>query len=102
MYARMINLEVQPGKLEDALAIIRNDIALILTRQPGLKDWLLLADAGRNKIVSITLWETMADLTDGEISEAYQLKAVKVIQLLNTPPVVEEYEASLPAKSDQS
>lgn len=95
MYARMMNLEAQPGKIEEALAIIRSDVGPVLTRQRGFKDWLLLADANRNKIVSITVWETMADLTDGEMSEAYQLEAAKVVQLLNKPPIVEDYEVSL-------
>jgi heme-degrading monooxygenase HmoA len=95
MYARMMNLEVQPGKLDEALAIIRHDIAPVLTRQRGFKDWLLLADANRNKVVSITLWETMADLTEGEMSEMYQAEAAKVVQLLNKPPIVEEYDVSL-------
>ena len=94
MYARMLNLEVQPGKLEEVLAVIRSDVGPVLTRQRGFKDWLLLTDANRNKLVSITLWETMADLTEGEMSEAYQMEAAKVIQLLNKPPLVEEYEVS--------
>ena len=94
MYARMMNLELQPDRLEEALAIIRSDVGPVLTRQRGFKDWLLLTDANRNKIVSITLWETMADLTEGEMSEAYQIEAAKVVELLNKPPIVEEYEVN--------
>lgn len=95
MHARMMHLTVQPDKMDEALRTIQDSVGPVLRQQQGFKNWLLMSDANQNKIISITVWETMADLTEGEMSEVYQAQAAKVVQLLTDPPVVEDFKVDL-------
>ncbi len=94
MYARITTLPVEPGQLEAAIKLIQGSIAPVLQQQAGFKGWYLLTDAAKNKIMSITLWETEAELRAGQFSPAYQEQIAKLSSLAAGPPAVEQYEVS--------
>ena len=62
MYARVTTTQVQPGRLAGMSAIWREGVLPAARQQPGFKGVLVLANRHTNQGVSLTLWETEADL----------------------------------------
>lgn len=94
MYARITSVPIQPGKTEAAIKLIQDSVAPVLQHQAGFKGWYLLTDSVKNKIMSITLWETEADLKEGQFSPAYQEQIAKLSSLAAGPPAIEQYNIS--------
>ncbi len=94
VYARVTTVPVQPGKIGEAIKLIQDSVAPVLQQQAGFKGWHLLTDVAKNKIMSITLWQTEADLKEGQFSPAYQEQIAKLSSLAAGPPAVEQYEVS--------
>ncbi len=57
MYARVGKAEIEPGRMEEAVAIWRERVMPRLRQQPGFRGALLLGD-GRTTAEAITLWES--------------------------------------------
>jgi heme-degrading monooxygenase HmoA len=84
-----------PGKTDDVLRIERDSIVPACKQQKGFKGLYLLHDHKTNKGLTITFWETEADMRAAEVSGFYQQQVAKVKEVLAAPPVREEYEVSL-------
>jgi len=97
MYARVTITQLQPGKTEEAVSIFRDSIVPAAKQQQGFKGALLLTDPNPNAVkgITITLWETEADMSTGETSGYYQEQLAKVASLVAAPPVREAYEVSV-------
>ncbi len=94
MYARVTIAQVQPGKINEGIQIVRDSLLPAARQQQGFKGALLLTDQSSNKTIAITLWETEADMKAGETSGFYQAQLAKVASLVTAPPVREAYEVS--------
>jgi len=92
MYARMITVQYQPGKIDEGVQIYRE--ALTVTRQqPGFKGVLGLIDRSANKGISITLWESEADaLASGAGSATMQSQLANFASVFAAAPLFETYE----------
>ena len=97
MYARVVNIQLQPGKTNEGVSIYQDSVVPAAKQQKGFKSALLLTDANSSKGFSITLWETEADMTAGEASGYYQEQIAKFGSILAAPPVREHYEVSVQA-----
>ena len=95
MYARVTIATTWPGKAEDVLRIERDSIVPACKQQKGFKGLYLLHDRKSNKGMTITLWETQADMNAAEVSGFYQQQVAKMKDVLAAPPVREEYEVSI-------
>lgn len=95
MYARVTNVQFQPGKLDEAVQTYRESILPAARQQQGFKGGLFLTDQSSNKAISISLWETEADMKAGETSGYYQAQLAKIATLVSAPPVREAYEVSV-------
>ena len=95
MHARVVNVQVQPGKRDEAIGLYRDSVAPAAKQQRGFKSSLLLTDPSTGKGVSITLWETEADMTAGEGSGYFQEQLAKFGAIFAAPPVMEHYEVSV-------
>ena len=95
MFARMTIAHSLPGKAEDVLRIERDSIVPACKQQKGFKGLYLLQDHKTNKGMTITLWETEADMKAAEASGFYQQQVAKVKDTLAAPPVRAEYEVSI-------
>jgi heme-degrading monooxygenase HmoA len=95
MYARVITVQYQPGKIEEGLQIYRE--ALSETRQqPGFKGVLGLVDRSANKGISITLWQSEADaLASGASSAHMQAQVAKFASVFAAAPLFETYEVTV-------
>lgn len=97
MYARVVNVELQQGKLDEANRIVTESIVPTLREQKGFKNQLLLTQQETGKAISINLWETEADLMAFETSPLYREILGKLAVVLAGPPAGEAYEVSIQA-----
>ena len=95
MFARVTIAAGLPGKAADLLRIERDSIVPACKTQKGFKGLYLLHDRKANKGMTITLWETQADMDAAEVSGFYQQQVAKVKDVLSAPLVREEYEVSI-------
>jgi len=58
MHARMSTLEGSPGRLDEGVHDIREDVLPQLRQQDGFKGFLALGDRQSGKLVGITFWES--------------------------------------------
>ena len=94
MYARVITLQLQPGKLDEVMRLTQDSILPLLKRQ-GIKGGYLVGDRNTGKAVFIGLWESEADATAVDTSGLYQQLVASLGQYLAGPPVREQYEGSM-------
>lgn len=95
MHARVTTAHVQPGKMDDSLAIWRDTVPPVVKAQSGFKGALFLIDRNTGKGMSVTLWETEADLKAVEASGVYHEVIAKFADVLAGPPVREQYEVGV-------
>ncbi len=96
MYARFTSSQVQPGKIEEVIGIIRDAIVPALQQQRGNRGATFAVDRQTGKVAAVSYWETEADMLGTNENSAY-LKEVmaKVTPLLTQPMTIENYEVSL-------
>ncbi len=93
MYARVTTFEINPDQTDEATNILRDSVVPAAEQQKGFAGYLLLADRGTGKGISITLWETEADReASGPGSNYYSEALAKVTPLFTAEPVVEDLE----------
>jgi heme-degrading monooxygenase HmoA len=95
MYARVVTVQSQPGKTEETTRIYRDSVMPVSKQRQGFKGAFLLTDPNTGKGVSITFWETEADMRAGEASGYYQEQIAKFAQVFAGPPTREGYEVSV-------
>jgi heme-degrading monooxygenase HmoA len=95
MYARVSIAVGLPGKSEEIARIYRDSVLPAFKGQKGFKGLYMLQDRKTNKGITITLWETEADMLAAEASGFYQQQVAKFKDVLGAPPVKENYEVSL-------
>ncbi|MFZ5509574.1 MAG: antibiotic biosynthesis monooxygenase family protein [Pseudomonadota bacterium] len=97
MHARVVAVQALPGKTEEAIRIYRDSIMPAAKEQKGFKGAYLLTDPGTGKGISVTLWESEADLKASETSGYYQQQIAKLAPVLAGPPTREVFEVSVGA-----
>ena len=60
MHARIARAELEPGRMDEAVTIWREQVMPRLRQQPGFRGALILGD-GQTTAQAITLWESEAD-----------------------------------------
>ncbi len=95
MNARVTIVQIVPGKLDEAVGLYRDSVVPAAKQQKGCKGLYLLTDRNTGRGISITLWETEADMTAGENSGYYQQQLAKFKDVFGAPPVREAYEVSV-------
>lgn len=94
MYARLITFQVLPGKLNKLLHLYKETLRPILEQHAGFKDIFLLNNSTINKVISVTLWRTQADMEAFDVH--CQSLSAKFIPFLQMVPEVEIFEVNLP------
>ena len=62
MHARVSTRQIQSGQMDEAVRILRDQTQPVVLGQSGFKEGLVLADRNTGKLITISLWETEADL----------------------------------------
>ncbi len=97
MYARVTIIQILPGKTDAAVALYRDSVVPAAKQQKGFKAGYLLSDRNTGKSLSISLWDTEADMKAGESSGYYQQQVAKFKDLYGAPPAREVYEVTVQA-----
>lgn len=90
MYARVTIARVQPGKMDEAISIMKDSTYPANRNQQGFKSAILLTNPKTGKALSITLWETEA----GAIGQPAATNPARA-GLLTGPSVREIFEVSV-------
>lgn len=93
MYARVTTIQISPYRMDEAIGIMKEQVAPTIQQQNGFKGYLMFVDRSTGKSVNITLWEDEADREVTGSQSAYYREAVgKVVPLLTDTPLVEDLE----------
>jgi heme-degrading monooxygenase HmoA len=92
MYARVVTIQYQPGKVDEAIQILRESMPET-RQQAGFKGAMALADRSTDKAMTISLWQTEAEAQASGASSPYlQAQLAKVVSLSASAPSIETYE----------
>jgi len=89
--ARVTTGQAQPGQLEEIGRIFREDVAPVVQGQKGFVDTLLLGDAQHNRSLSVSPWQSDADLHASEHSAHYHEQVAKLAHLYVGPATREHF-----------
>jgi heme-degrading monooxygenase HmoA len=91
MYARVVTVQVQPGKMDEFLRRLR-ELVPAAQAQRGFHEARFLTDAHTGTVMGITVWETEADAKAASVAGA---EGGPLRDLLTAPAVVAYYELSV-------
>jgi heme-degrading monooxygenase HmoA len=95
MHARVTIAQSKPGKPDEVIRIHRDSVVPACKQQKGFKGLYLLTDRKTGKGITLSLWETEADMTAAETSGFYQQQVAKFKDVLSGSPVREAYEVTV-------
>jgi quinol monooxygenase YgiN len=97
MYVRVTTIQLQPGKVDEAIRIYQESVIPAAKQQAGFHSTSLLIDRTANKAIAITSWASEADMKANEASGYYQEQLAKFAPLFAAQPVRETYEVGASA-----
>jgi heme-degrading monooxygenase HmoA len=96
MYARVLFARFRPEQTDEIIQLYRQAVVPEQGKQPGAKGTMVLIDRAAGKGISMTFWETEADLqASDEASPYYQALGAKFASYWTAPQVKETYEVSI-------
>ncbi len=95
MYSQVLRVNIQPGKMDEAIAIFKDSVAPAIHGWSGLQIGRLLVDRAGNKVMAVSFWDGQADEAGLQSSGAYQEQVAKFAALFAGPPEVEVYEEAV-------
>ena len=95
MHSRAATIQIQSGKMQEAIDIFNNSVVPTAKAQKGWQGSYLMTDASSGKCLAISVWETEADMLAGESSGGYyQQQIAKFASVMSWAPAMELYELS--------
>jgi quinol monooxygenase YgiN len=94
MFARLVMIQTQTGKLDEAVRIYQESIAPLLKARHGFQRALLLTDPARDWLVVFGLWDSEDDLRAADADPAIQAGVVRFRSTFASPPTIEDYAVS--------
>ena len=91
MHVRLVTVQLQPGKIDEATNLYKS-IESEWKQKKGFAGAHLALDRNTGKGFSTTAWETLADLEATEASGWYQDVLSRFASMLAGPPSREIYE----------
>ena len=85
MHARVTHVQVQPGKMNETIAIFRDSVVPAASQQQGSRGAILLTDPNTNKAIAVALWDTEADAATVITSGWYQEQLARGRSTLELP-----------------
>jgi heme-degrading monooxygenase HmoA len=92
MYARVSQVRIRPEQVPEATRIYREQVVPALKRQPGFAHAALLVQPDSGRGISITIWESEAARTGGEVSGFYREQLERFAGMFVESPVREVFE----------
>ena len=91
MFSQVLRVNIQPGKMDEAIAIFEDSVAPAIHGWSGLQIGRLLVDRAANKIMAVSFWDSQADEASLTSSASYQEQVAKFGALFGGPPEVDAY-----------
>ena len=95
MYSQVLRVKIQPGKMDEAVAIFRDSVAPAIHGWSGLQSGRLLVDRAENKIMAVSFWDSEADEASLQSSGSYKEQVGKLAALFAGPPEVDVYKETV-------
>jgi len=92
MHARVVTNQIQPGKTDEWMSLIRDAVVPSLREQTGFRGFVMLVDRGTDRTIGYSLWDTVDDMTASEASGNYRDQIAKLGSVLAAPPERAAYE----------
>jgi quinol monooxygenase YgiN len=88
MHGMNVRVKTQPGKIEDAAKLLREEIMPTAANYRGFIQNFLVVDAPNSRLATLSVWETEADAKAIYEDEGglYQTAIAKLKPLLAGPP----------------
>ncbi|GMA14165.1 hypothetical protein E5F05_02965 (plasmid) [Deinococcus metallilatus] len=99
MHARVVTVQIRPGKMSGAVLIYRDAVLPLLERQKGFSGARLLTDLSTGRGLLLTLWESEADMRAVEASGVFQEEIARFQPVLGAPPSRDYYEVSVSSQA---
>ena len=98
MYVRAANVSIRPGKMQEVIDLHNDSLIPAAKAQKGWQGSYLMTDAGGGKILSITVWESEADMLASESGSGYlQEQVARFDSVFAEPPNFSHYQLSAEA-----
>ena len=94
MHARVVNVQIKPDKWDDTQSLYWS-LEALWNQQNGFRGAYLLGDRSSGKGISVTLWDTQADIEATESSGWYQEQLTKFEAYFASPPDMAHYEVTV-------
>ena len=95
MHVRAATVQIQSGKMQEAIDIYDNSVAPAIKTQKGFQGAYLMTDASSGKLLSITVWLSEADMLASESDGGYvKEQMAKIGVLFAGSPELDHYELS--------
>ncbi len=94
MYAQVSSVALQPGKVEEWIAITRDTILPAAKERPGFVNAFIFVDREKNTGIGISLWETEGDVDTVASSGFYEEQVEKAAACLRGPPERQVFEVA--------
>jgi quinol monooxygenase YgiN len=95
MYARVVTNQIQAGKTDEWLALMRDAVVPSLKGQNGFIGFVALVDREHDKTIGYSIWAEETDLAASEANGHYQRQIAKLGTVLAGPPARELYELTV-------
>src|SRR6266704_1096493 len=98
MYARVVTIQVQPGKVDEAIQFVQGSILPELRQEAGFQGLTMLVDRTNYKAIAIVQDQTEAHLQTAGASSSHptlQARATRGSSTHTATPRVETYEIAL-------
>jgi heme-degrading monooxygenase HmoA len=95
MHVRVTYVQIRPDKVDEATRLYQDSVVPAAKREKGFKGMTLVTDRATGKGISLSYWETEADMSAGEASGYYQQQIAKFAPMLVAQPTRETYEVSV-------
>ena len=94
MHARVVNMEMMPMDVAEAVRIYRHEVIPSAKEERGFSGALLLTDQATGEGLSISFWASEDDMHTSELSGFYHKKLTDLDALFISAPVRKHYEVS--------
>ena len=95
MHARVVTNQIQPGKMDEWVALIRDCVVPSLRDEAGFKGFVVLTNAEAGESIGYSIRDSADDMVASEASGNYQQQIAKLGSVLAMPPVREAYELTV-------
>ena len=87
MHARLTTIEGEPGRIDEAIRVAREDVLPTLREQDGWKGFTVLADRSSGRMLGISFWESEDALAASEAAIAASRERAAEVSGAQSPSV---------------